>query len=234
MNEESLETASTTTPVAVIPPRCPITPQTIRSTTTIPTTASEPILETTTAAEDSDPRPLLGCSCSCSGGGNSLSELATSTTPTTTDDDLEERKYIFKMKLNYYNIYLVTTSYRKERRFSLFSLLLHNHVHGGGGGVDYDGRRGVTPCRDRALSVVSAPPRCAPFLPSTLTRAHDSTFPFFRPIKLALLLKSLGENQSKRQRRICVTINDDEAFVFSTAKAGAHLMQQKHAHAKYF
>lgn len=123
MNEKSLETASTTTPVAVIPPRCPITPHTIRSTTTIPTTASEPILETTTSAPGFHPRSLPGCSCSCSGGtvgGSKLSELASSTTPTTTDDDLEERKYIFKMKLNYYNIYLVTTSYRKERRFSLF------------------------------------------------------------------------------------------------------------------
>nr|XP_029707645.1 protein roadkill isoform X1 [Aedes albopictus] len=118
MNEKSLETASTTTPVAVIPPRCPITPHTIRSTTTIPTTASEPILETTTSAPGFHPRSLPGCSCSCSGGtlgGSKLSELASSTTPTTTDDDLEERKYIFKMKLNYYNIYLVTTSYRKVK-----------------------------------------------------------------------------------------------------------------------
>lgn len=171
MNEKSLETASTTTPVAVIPPRCPITPQTIRSTTTIPTTPSEPILETTTSAPGSDHRSLLACSCSCSGGGSNLSELATSTTPTTTDDDLEERKYIFKMKLNYYNIYLVTTSYRKERRFSLFfSLLLHNHVLSGGGGGD-DRSCCSMPS---ALSVVSVPPRCASSLLPCLHPPLDS------------------------------------------------------------
>lgn len=206
MNEKSLETASTTTPVAVIPPRCPITPQTIRSTTTIPTTASEPILETTTSAPGYHPRSLPGCSCSCSGGtvgGSKLSELASSTTPTTTDDDLEERKYIFKMKLNYYNIYLVTTSYRKERRFSLFfSLLLHNHVFGGGGG---GGGGGVSDVDDdagaaAALSVVSAPPRCAPSLLSRTALTHNIPhFPrVFRPIKLPLLLKSLGETAPPR------------------------------------
>ena len=59
------------------------------------------------------------------------SPVATTTTTTMTkagedglketDDDLEERKYVFKMKLNYCNIYLVTTSYRKERLLPIFN-----------------------------------------------------------------------------------------------------------------